>query len=259
VDAQRTRSPVDLELAHQAEALVRSLAGVTHARVQVGPRGIEAIHVIASDHDVASALAAHVRSALLAGLAAPVRPARITVRVADNASPHLEPSGQPDPEPRLPPSRGVREALPDPEPDQPTPPAQPRETGEPEGQPQPRGTGPRLVAIDMETRGKSGAVCRVTIAHDARIFHGEASAGGRRGTTTDAAANAAIRALESAGIIGLALEGLRRIDIGERDYLIVALSRIDPARRVRSGSAPCFGSAERAAAEATVAAATELL
>jgi hypothetical protein len=265
VDATRTKPTASQELAREAEALVRRLAGVSHARVVCSGRGIDAIHVVAEDHDTAPALAARVRSALLAGLAAPVLPARIHVRVTEDApvARKIDPLPHADPKPR---DNGHRIHLLDNE-------AVDRSHGhEPVG-PTVRppldvsgplaGAGPtarsRLVAVDLERRSDGRVLCRVAIAFAAHVFSAAALAVDLPGAAAQAAAQATVRALIDAGIPGLELNGLREVEIAGRHFVIVALRRVDTSRRLRSGSAPIIGSAERAAAEATVVAANELI
>jgi nucleotide-binding universal stress UspA family protein len=249
VDAARTRSTTHADLAHRAQALVRSLAGVTHAHVLVGPTGIDAIHVVAADHDVARALPANVRSALLAGLATSVRPARVTVRVPENddAAARAGKAAQSSvPNPRLRLLEGdVEGSASDPAPDsEPGVPAADRA---------------RLVAVDLAHRDNGEVSCRTAIAWRSDLFHGEAAVADADAPAAQAAAQATIQALQHAGIDGLRLEGVVEIPIGGRAYMVVAVSRNDTGRRFRSGSAPCFRSPERGAAEATLVAAHELI
>jgi hypothetical protein len=264
VDATRTQPFATQELAREAESLVCRLAGVRHARVVSGARGIDAIHVVAEDHTVAPDLAVRVRSALLAGLAAPVLPARIHVRVADEAP---APTDAPDivdsaSEPSQPQHRirllenGYRSDQQD-RYDQ--PPAEDRPRG---GRSQAAAgptARPRLVAVDLERRLDGRVLCRVAIAFAAHVHSAAALAVDLPGAAAQAAAQAAVRALLDAGITGLELNGLREVEIAGRHFVIVALRRTDTSRRLRSGSAPVIGSAERAAAEATVVAANELI
>jgi hypothetical protein len=270
VDATRTQPFATPELAREAESLICRLAGVRHARVLSGPRGIDAIHVVASDHHVAPDLAARVRSALLAGIAAPVLPARIHVRVTDDATPHADAAAIVDapPEPSQPSHRvrllenghrGEPQARHDP------PHAEdPPHAGEwPRRAPSQAAAGPtarpRLVAVDLERRQDGRVLCRVAIAFAAHVHSAAALAVDLPGAAAQAAAQAAVRALIDAGIAGLELNGLREVEIAGRYFVIVALRRTDTSRRLRSGSAPVIGSAERAAAEATVVAANELI
>jgi hypothetical protein len=265
VDATRTQPLASQELAREAESLVRRLAGVSHAHVLHGARGIDAIHVVAEDPDTAPALAARVRSALLAGLATPVLPARIHVRVADNASrtPETDVRGQADPTPR---ENGHRLRLLENAVEDPTHTRQPLR---PEARSKLDGASavadgptsrPRLVAVDLERRADGRVLCRVAIAFSAHVFSAAALAVDLPGAAAQAAAQATVRALLDAGIAGLELNGLREVEIAGRYFVIVALRRIDTSRRLRSGSAPIIGSAaERAAAEATVVAANELI
>jgi hypothetical protein len=264
VDATRTPPLASQELAREAESLVRRLAGVSHARVLHGARGIDAIHVVADDPDAAPALAARVRSALLAGLAAPVLPARIHVRVADGASrtPERDLHGHADPTPR---QNGHRIQLLENDLEDPThtpQPASPDVRSQPDGDaaiaagPTAR---PRLVAVDLERRADGRVLCRVAIAFAAHVYSAAALAVDLPGAAAQAAAQATVRALLDAGIAGLELNGLREVEIAGRNFVIVALRRVDTSRRLRSGSAPIIGSAERAAAEATVVAANELI
>jgi hypothetical protein len=264
VNVNCTQTGAGSELARQAEALLRSLAGVSHAHVQAGPRGIDTILVIADDPVLAPALAGHVRSALLAGLSTPILPARIHVRVADSArEPDTSGSGVDHTAavgaheqgtrhvPRiedhdLPPA--THGTQPDP------PPAITAQAGR-----QIATEAPRLVAVDREQPAGGQIRCRVTIALRTGVYTAEAVAVDLPGAPAHAAAQAAVRAMVEAGIHGLELEGLREIEIAGRDYTVVALRRTDSCVRVRSGSALVAGSPERAAAIATVAASRDLI
>jgi hypothetical protein len=263
VDATRTPTLASPELAREAEALVRRLAGVAHARVVYSARGIDAIHVEAQDHNTAPALAARVRSALLAGLAAPVLPARIHVRVADDAPPaHAPDLGTHAP--AAPGENGDRIHL-----------LENGDAGRTRGVGLPDAPAPlhdhdalaaagptarpRLVAVDLERRADGRVLCRVAIAFAAHVHSAAALAVDLPGAAAQAAAQATVRALLDAGITGLELNGLREVEIAGRYFVLVALRRIDTSRRLRSGSAPIIGSAERAAAEAAVVAANELI
>jgi hypothetical protein len=117
---------------------------------------------------------------------------------------------------------------------------------------------PRLVAVDAERPGGGRVICRVSIAFGTRVHRAEAIAVDLPGSAAQAAAQAAVRALSHASFTGIELCGLREVEIAGRDYVLVALRRTEPFTRTRSGSAPIIGSAERSAAEATVAAAHEL-
>jgi hypothetical protein len=263
VDATRTPTIASPELAREAESLVRRLAGVSHARVLYSARGIDAIHVEAQDHSTAPAMAARVRSALLAGLAAPVLPARIHVRVADDA-PDAPAPDHGTHSPATPRENGHRIHL-----------LENGDTGQPHGPERPDApppidahvalpaagptARPRLVAVDLERRADGRVLCRVAIAFAAHVHSAAALAVDLPGAAAQAAAQATVRALLDAGITGLELNGLREVEIAGRYFVLVALRRIDTSRRLRSGSAPIIGSAERAAAEATVVAANELI
>jgi hypothetical protein len=242
VDPNRRRTLARTDLAREAESIVRSLAGVASARVHAGHSGIDAIHVDTDDPDTARVLAGHVRSALLAGLATPVLPARIHVRVAHAAD---------DAERTAP----IHATAITPVPDDDTA-ADHTATN---GRHLPFLARPRLVSVDLEKRDDGRLLCRVVIAHDAHLHSGEALAVDLPGAAAHAAAQAAVRALDRAGIHGLELAGLRDVEIAGRQYVVVALNRTDTTRRSRSGSAPILGSAERSAAEATVVAVHELM
>lgn len=270
MDVKSSQTLAGPDLARDAEDLLRSLAGVSHAHVQAGPRGIDAIHVVASDPDLAPALAGHVRSALLAGLATPILPARIHVRVADpngndadddaeRAAQHaahrqptsririLDPDTQPGP--RAEATTTAREA--------PTPTtADPASQAHDETRPVHL---PRLVAVERQHRDDGRVLCRVTIAFKARVHTADAVAVDLPGAAAHAAAQAAVRALGDGGLDGLELDGLREIEIAGREYTVVALRRTDTSVRVRAGSTPVTGAPERAAATAAVTAARELL
>jgi hypothetical protein len=250
VAAAHTRPAANPDLARQAQALIRSLAGVASAHVLAGPAGIDSIHIIAEDHDSAENLPRNVRSALLAGLATSVRPARITVRVTD--LPGATPDHDETATPRL---VADAPAAADPQPHDDDR-ADDRDAEHP---PEYATERPRLVAVDVDRRPDGEVACRVAIAFQARLHHGAATATGGDATGPLAAARAALQALDRAGITGLDLEGVRQIDIGDRDYVVVAISRTDDARRFRSGSAPAFHSPERGAAEATIVAAHDLI
>jgi hypothetical protein len=257
VDSTPTQ-PVASSLAREAEGLLRSLEGVAHARVIVGHRGIDAIHVVAADHAVAPTLAARVRSALLAGLATPILPARIHVRVEDAAPGHGDEPAVVEQTHRV----RVVDTIEPRDADRPPPPTD-GEVGAPRRAPRAgehlTTAGPRLVAVDLERRDDGRILCRVSIAFRTRVHSDQALAVDLPGAAAHAAAQAAVRALVQAGIDGLELDGLRDVEIAGRNYALVALRRVDTSRRVRSGSAPIMGSAERAAALATIMAAQELL
>jgi hypothetical protein len=239
VDAAHTRAAPNPELALRAQALIRSLAGVASARVTAGPAGIDAIHVVADDPRSVHALPGNVRSALLAGLATAVGPASITVQVL----------GQDEPTPQ--PDATATPRLGDDEHDN----AAPADTAAATGFVGLHATDwPRLVAVDLERQPNGVATCRVTIVRDTTLHDGHATAAGTD-AHAHAAARATLRALERAGIAGLRLEGVRQIDIGQRDYVLVALSHTDDPRCHRSGSILCSLSTERGAAEATIIAA----
>lgn len=250
--------PVASDLAREAEGLLRSLVGVANARVIAGPRGVDAIHVVAVDHAVAPTLAARVRSALLAGLATPILPARIHVRVDDAARDHgdeptvVEQTHRVRVVDHIEPRDADR--LAPPTPGHATDPLRALRAGEPRST-----AGPRLVAVDLDRRDDGRILCRVSVAFQTRVHTDQALAVDLPGAAAHAAAQAAVRALIQAGIDGLELDGLRDVEIAGRSYALVALRRVDTSRRVRSGSAPILGSAERAAALATVMAAQELL
>lgn len=244
------------DIAGEAEALIRALRGVTRARIHASAAGIESIHVTATDDDAALHMAAHVRSALLAGLAAPVTPARIHVAVAAGNTAGLgAPASSTDHDNAPPPRDRLRllhaEPAPaedvdtDPEPVAPEPPVTAR---------------PRLVAVDCHRPGDGRVVCRVSVAYQTRVHRAEAVAVDLPGSAAQAAAQAAVRALAAGGLDGLELNGLREVEIAGRDYVLVALRRDDgPAVRHRSGSALMFGTPERSAAEAAVDAANALI
>jgi hypothetical protein len=114
------------------------------------------------------------------------------------------------------------------------------------------------VAVDADRPGDGRVICRVSVAYGTHVHCAEAVAVDLPGSAAQAAAQAAVRALVDAGISAIELCGLREVEIAGRDYVLVALRRTEPFTRTRSGSAPIIGSAERSAAEATVAAACEL-
>lgn len=280
MDVERSQPPASTDLAQHAEALVRSLAGVSDARVTVGPRGIVAIEIVARDIDSARDMPGRVRSALLAGLATPVLPTRIHVRVSDpratradtraatttnghDASGHRvrlidhhigpstrTPTHYTTPAPDPPPAERARA---------PGHEQQPRAAAARAPQPERYLDRPRLVSVDTERRPDGRVRCRVAIAFASGVHSAEAIAIDLPGAAAQTAAQATVRALADAGITGLELNGLREVEIAGRDYLVVALRRTDTAQRHRSGSAPVIGSAERSAAEATVVAANELI
>jgi hypothetical protein len=280
------------DLVHEAETLVRSLAGVVHARIVAGPAGIDAIDVIAENDDVARSLAGHVRSALLAGLATPVLPGRIQVRVsgetaAANGARSAD-SGLATPRHRL-------RLLQDEAPTHPDAGSSHRDPahgsmedadahaheGHPAPAPHARDARPmsaaaalvvdadsparaaiaraRLVAVDIDRPGDGRVLCRVSIAYGTRVHRADAIAVDLPGAAAQAAAQAAVRALVDAGLDGLELNGLREVEIAGREYVLVALRRANVYTRIRSGSAPIVGSPERSAAEAAVHAANEMI
>ena len=255
------------DLVQDAEALIRALSGVTHASVHGSELGIESIHVTA-DRDAAPHIAAHVRSALLAGLATPVTPSRIHVRVGEDSE-----SAGPRHRLRLlngsvegaavapvtedetsDPAAGLEAGA------APSPPATPASATHDNGTaPAPFTTRPRLIAVDVERPGDGRVRCRVAVAYGAQVHRADALAVDLPGAAAQAAAQAAVRALVDAGFGGLELSGLREVEIAGRDYVVVALRRSEIYTRIRSGSAPVIGAAERSAAEATVAAASEMI
>jgi hypothetical protein len=272
-DARR-HLPRDVsDIAAEAEALIRRLHGVASASVHLGPRGIDAVHVTAEPH-AARALAGQIRSALLAGLALPVLPAHIHVRGPEPHSVHAPPAQTPHPDtatsaepvtagqPGFRPDHRVRlveHQLDLPDHDGPRPGRHaPGHTSHATPQPAPLSR-PRLVAVDVERRPDSRVRCRVAVAYCARVRRAEAVALDLPGAAAQAAAQAAVRALGDAGIGGLELNGLREVEIAGRLYVVVALRRTDSSVRFRSGSAPVVESPERAAAQAAVAAADDLI
>lgn len=227
----------------EAENLIRSLAGVAGARVHASRNGIDAVHVEVHEPEHADTVAGHVRSALLAGLATPVTPARIHVRVVDPGDSDTDY----EPRHRL---RLVQDS------DEPPGTVQPvAVTGEPD---EPVTTRPRLVAVDVERHGDGRVLCVVTIAYRAHVFRADAVAVDLPGAAAQAAAQATVRALTYAGLDGLELDGLREVEIAGRDYVLAALRRADAFTQVRSGSAPIIGAPERAAALAALDAARKL-
>ena len=261
VETSRNMAPADTDLVHDAERLLRSLAGVTHARVRSGPRGIDSVHVTAESDRHARDLARLVRSALLAGLAAPVSPQRVHVTVADDTDPHADADtrddapdhaaaqGRPSRIRLIHQSTSDEPADTDDEPPRDTARETARETAPS------RADAPRLVAVDIDRTSDGRVVCRVSVTLHLDVHRAEATAVDLPGAAAQAAAQAAVRALVDAGLAGLELGGLREVEIAGRDYVIVALKH---GPRHRSGSAPVIGSAERSAAEATVAAAREM-
>jgi hypothetical protein len=269
------------DLVQDAQALIRALSGVMHASVRGSDREIEAIHVTA-DPDSAPHIAGHVRSALLAGLAAPVTPTMIHVRVREpdegeialprhrlrvvddtaagpRPDPLHTPASEPDPIPAArTPMPEYSPALAPPETGR-TPQPRSDQTHDAEDGDVPFTTRPRLVAVDVERPGDGRVRCRVAVAYGAQVHRADALAVDLPGAAAQAAAQAAVRALLDAGFDGLELLGLRDVEIAGRDYVVVALRRSNVYTRIRSGSAPVIGPAERSAAEATVAAASKVL
>ncbi len=254
MDTSQSRTVASPQLLAEAERLLRSLAGVANARVHASESGIESVHIDVSDPDRADRIAGHVRSALLAGLATPVTPARIHVRVTDTprratTTPESGPERAPDTGPETGPRHRLR-LLHD---DDDT--ASPRPTPPPD---EPVTETPRLVAVDLERPGDGRVLCSVTVAYRTGLHRDDAVAVDLPGAAAQAAAQATVRALTHAGLDHLELDGLREVEIAGRDYVLVALRRADHYTRVRSGSAPITGAPERAAAQATVDAATQL-
>ena len=255
------------DIAGEAEALIRTLRGVTHVRIRASETGIDSIRVTAADDSAARHMAAHVRSALLAGLAAPVTPGRIHVDVAED----MARTADPGPTTRTTPRDRIRllhdehafaDSVPAgiaataPRSDDATATTRPGSDDEP-AEP-PVTARPRLVSVDASRPGDGRVVCRVAIAFHTRVHRAEAVAVDLPGAAAQAAAQAAVRALIDAGLHGLELSGLREVEIAGREYVLVALRRAEPYARTRSGSAPIIGSAERSAAEATVDAARDM-
>lgn len=236
------------DLLTEAERLLRSLAGVVSARVHASDHGIEAIHVDVDDPARADHIAGHVRSALLAGLATPVTPACIHVRVVEGAPPGSGASAGPRPRLRL-----VQDAEAPPAATSRHPARHAPEDVEPHITER-----PRLVTVDLERTGDGRVRCAVTIAFGTQIRSDDAVAVDLPGAAAQAAAQATVRALTNAGLDTLELDGLREVEIAGREYVLVALRRADHYTRVRSGSAPITGAPERAAALATVEAARQL-
>lgn len=298
MDTRRREPRSGTDFAREAEILIRSLAGVVHAHVlptDHGDPGIDAIHVVAADPRAAEQMTGYVRSALLAGMATPVVPARIHVRTAPGDHPNHYAAGN---------GEETHSSVMDPAPSMESAPTQPpapthrdrlrliHATGghtnghaatpatPPTGRTPARDTaahglsspsahatapGPhhakaRLVAVDVQKAGDGRLRCRVSIAWNAHVHRADAIAMDLPGAAAQAAAQAAVRALTGAGVHGLELNGLREVEIAGRDYVLVALRRSDSGSiRIRSGSALMMGSPERSAAEATVDAANDLL
>lgn len=226
-------------LVEEAESLIRSLAGVVTAHVHASGSGIDAIHVEVREPDHADSVAGHVRSALLAGLATPVTPARIHVRVHDDG-------------------RTDRAAKPELRLLQDDDSATARTAADTRG-PERALTGtPRLVAVDVERHGDGRILCVVSVAYGTDVFRADAVALDLPGAAAQAAAQATVRALAYAGIDRLELDGLREIEIAGREFVLVSLRRANNYTRVRSGSAPIIGAPERAAALAAVDAAHKM-
>ena len=282
-------------LVHDAESLIRSLDGVIRVRILSGESGIDSVHVTARDDEAARFMAAHIRSALLAGLATPITAGRIHVSV-DNDDPAHTPrpeSSSGGSEGEIVP-RGRIRLLEQQEQDSAT--SADSENGRAdslvptdtaavqegldgagterieatygEGRQTPRLPThespspfhhPRLVAVDVNRPGDGRVLCKVAIAHASAVYRSEAVAVDLPGAAAQAAAQATVRALIDAGITGLQLNGMREVEIAGNEYVVVALRREDSCRRHRSGSAPVVGSPERSAAQATVAAAIEML
>ena len=233
------------QLLAEAERLIRSLAGVVNARIHASDTGIESIRIDTDDPERARVIPGHVRSALLAGLATPVTPARIHVRVVER-----EDAQHGDDTHRL---RLVQDAV-----------AAEKEPAQTATAPDAEAADvielPRLVAIDLERKEDGRVRCAVTITFRTSIHRSDAVAVDLPGAAAQAAAQATVRALIDAGIDGIELDGLREVEIAGRDYVLVALRRANLHTRVRSGSAPITtGAPERAAALATVEAAKALL
>lgn len=260
------------DLVREAEALIRALSGVAHASVQGSAHGIDNIRVTALP-GASPNIAAHVRSALLAGLATPVTPARIHVLITDpvdGTAPrdrirllHDE-CGQESAGAAVDGARSAgqngRPASIEPPPTGPRSPIAARPSGlagEPDGRP--FTALPRLVTVEVERPGDGRVVCRIAIAYGTQVHRADAIAVDLPGAAAHAAAQAAVRALVQAGLYGLELNGLREVEIAGRDYVIVALRRSEDYTRIRSGSATITGSPERSAAEATVAAARDMI
>ncbi|HSH46950.1 MAG TPA: hypothetical protein VK966_13980 [Longimicrobiales bacterium] len=114
--------------------------------------------------------------------------------------------------------------------------------------------------MDVQKQPDGRVTCRVSIAWNAHVHRAEAVAMDLPGAAAQAAAQSAVRALAAAGIHGLELNGLREVEIAGREYVLVALRRTEGGSvRLRSGSALIVGTPERSAAEATLAAANDLL
>ncbi len=266
MDGTTTRPIGTYDVAREAEALIRCLSGVLHASVHAGLGGIDAIHVTAMDAEDARGMPARIRSALLAGLATPVLPARIHVRTAEAGDPVDTTLGAPTPQPRATPHTGRPLRLLG------SPPAEhahepihqrdadPGKVAQEDQRREPTYTGtPHLVAVDLDRPGDGRVLCRVSVAFDAHVHRAEAAAIDLPGAAAHAAAQATVGALVDAGLTGLELGGLREVEIAGRDYVLVALRRTDTCIRHRSGSAPVLDAPERAAARATVAAANDIL
>ena len=244
MDVSQSRPVAGPDLPGQAERLLRSLTGVVNARVHGSDSGIDAIHIEVDEPGNADAIAGRVRSALLAGFATPITPARIHVRVVE-ADGHVTDPTTPKHRLRL---------VQDPESSTPArPPAASPQPGETRVVEQ-----PRLVAVEIDRPEDGRVLCAVTVAYRTDVHQADAVAVDLPGAAAQAAAQATVRALDHAGIDSLELDGLREVEIAGRDYVLVALRRADHYTRVRSGSAPITGAPERAAALATVDAARQL-
>ncbi|HEX6940760.1 MAG TPA: hypothetical protein VF158_15195 [Longimicrobiales bacterium] len=222
----------------QAETLLRSLMGVLLARIVADEHGrIREIYAITDDSDAAGQTARNIQSAILARFGILVDIDRISV----NATP-------------APASNGTRP--PRPEPTTTVTPGATRNAGR---WPECPATAapPTLDALEIECSHAHRVRCRLSLLWAGHRLDGSAEVIDGPGARAEAAARAAIAALNQAGAAPpLALEGIQSAEIAGRSYATVAI-RAFQGRAIRylAGAAPIEHSAEDAAAAATIQAA----
>ncbi|HEX7118325.1 MAG TPA: hypothetical protein VF212_06030 [Longimicrobiales bacterium] len=264
-------------LAEQAEALLRSLAGVLLARVIADDRGrLREVHALTDDSDTPGQTARNIQSALLARFGVLVDIDRIFVnpsatgtrngkRPHHTAPPTADDGGTDSPRTRAAADGSTmhrNEATAHAEDSDAFRSERPAAANGASRAERPRAqtppaTLPTLDALEIERSHAHRVRCRLSIDWAGHRFDGSAEVVDGPGARAEAAARAAIAALNKGNAASaLALEGIQVLEIAGRHYTTVAL-RTHRGRAVHylAGAAPIEHSAEDAAADAAIQAA----